>query len=311
MLSIYIHIPFCDKKCEYCSFQVVPFDTMTEGDLTPGTIVEQYGEALLGEINSWQERLEGQEIKTIYFGGGTPAKMGADWIRRIVDQLEQYCSFEFLEELSIELNPYPADEMLQFVRQMGKQFKDILRLRFSFGLQSFDTEVLQASGRQSTFPGLVDFLRQLAPLKRDNMLFNFDFMAFGKWRENKQGEKVLRSPKSREFLTGFLESSFADSLSLYTLELFPGAAWYQSKTKLEHLQDPVSTASGRRKEFFGTEDEVYDEFVALKELFLDVGYQRYEISNFSLSGKNSIHNRVYWSMGDYIGFGTSAASFFD
>jgi oxygen-independent coproporphyrinogen III oxidase len=279
---------------------MIPMDLLAQENSSAEvrSYIDQYGEALLREISSRGETLRGQDIKTIYFGGGTPVKLGIDWIVRIIEHIGQFCSLEFVEELSIELNPYPADEVLQFVKDFGKSFKKFLRIRCSFGIQTFDTEVLQLTGRQSSFPGLVEFLRNLAPLKTDNMLFNFDFIAFGKSRTNKRGEKFFWSVPALEFFRTFVGSWFAESFSLYTLELFPGAAWYTPTTPLPW-----------KKEFFGTEDEVYEEFSLLKDILLDAWYQRYEISNFSVPGRNSLHNRVYRTMQDYIGFGTSASSF--
>lgn len=147
MISLYIHVPFCDQKCAYCNFQMIPMDLVAQ-EKSPAevrSLIDQYGEALLREISSRGESLRGQDVRTIYFGGGTPVKLGIDRIVRIVDHIGQYCCLDFVEELSIELNPYPADEVLQFVKDFGKVFKKFVRIRCSFGIQTFATEILQVT----------------------------------------------------------------------------------------------------------------------------------------------------------------------
>ncbi|GHV23503.1 hypothetical protein FACS189428_7080 [Clostridia bacterium] len=144
---------------------------------------------------------------------------------------------------------------------------------------------------------MVEFLRALQPLKQDNNVFNFDFIAFGKFNQSKKGNSQLWSPSALEFFSDFVNSKFADSFSLYTLELFE-----HQKRKVAEKADLVQQGC------FGTEEEIYEEFDILKEILLDAGYSRYEISNFSLISKSSIHNRVYREMESYLGLGLGASS---
>lgn len=135
--------------------------------------------------------------------------------------MEEHFNCENLAELSFEFNPYPEEEIYSIIKTLQKTFgKKYPRIRFSFGIQSFDNEVLQLAGRRSSFLGLVDFLRNLQPLKQDNMVFNFDFIAFGKWNQSKKGNPYLWTPSALNFFTDFVNAHFADSFSLYTLELF-------------------------------------------------------------------------------------------
>jgi oxygen-independent coproporphyrinogen-3 oxidase len=176
-------------------------------------------------------------------------------------------------------------------------------LRRSIGIQSFDNEVLSDSGRAYTFQSCIDFLRRLVSLKKENAVFNIDFIAFGKWNQTRKGDRQLRNPVSLEFFANLLESAFIDSVSLYMLELFPGSKWHAQQTALG-----MTPQEGYGLKQYGTDDDVYEEFQILKEMIQDAGYRRYEISNYSLAGKNSIHNRVYRSMGEWLGLGTSAVS---
>jgi hypothetical protein len=104
----------------------------------------------------------------------------------------------------------------------------------------------------------VDFLRNLQPLKQDNTVFNFDFIAFGKWNQSKKGNPYLRTPSALEFFTNFVESRFADSFSLYTLELFENQVWKK--------KEPDALISGA---YFGTDEQIYEEFSLLKDILLD------------------------------------------
>jgi oxygen-independent coproporphyrinogen-3 oxidase len=146
----------------------------------------------------------------------------------------------------------------------------------------------------------------LVQLKADNSVFNFDFIAFGKFNTTKKGDRVLRDAHKRDFLVDFVSSYFADGFSLYTLELFPGSTRYHEQIlKHSHAKDGLPL----RK--YGSDDDVYAEFGFIKSLLQENGYRRYELSNFALPGKASIHNNVYRNMENYIGVGTSAASFID
>jgi len=193
--------------------------------------------------------------------------------------------------MSIELNPYPEEEVLNFVQDLNKKYSKISRLRYSFGIQSLDDEVLKITGRAYSFWSIVEFLRQLSKRKQENNVFNFDFIAFGKFQVSKNGFKQLRHEFKRDFFQKFLASWFADSISLYTLE---------------NIKDKPCP-----KVYFGTDDEIMEEFLILKEIIENEWFARYEISNFAHASKASIHNMVYRNMEPYIGLWLSASSFFE
>ena len=210
---------------------------------------------------------------------------------------------DYLEELSIEINPDPVDDMLELIQTLSKYYKNFPRVRFSIGIQSFDNEVLEESGRQYNFQACVDFLRKLTKVRMDHNIFNFDFIAFGKFNTTRKGDIQLRDPAKLDFFQNFVESGFADSFSLYTLELFEWSAWFNQQIANHNYEK-----AGFWLKKYGTDDDVYAEFELLKNIILDAGYQRYEISNYSRSGANSIHNRVYRAMDERLGLGTGATS---
>jgi len=289
MLSIYIHIPFCNQKCKYCSFNIFPVDNIENSQ----KIIENYILSLENEIDSYAELFGKQEIKSIYFWWGTPHKIWSKNIIRIIDRIKNKFNFDSLAELSLEFNPYPKEEIYDIITELNTTYKSFPRLRYSFWIQSLDNKTLQESWRETTFFWLVDFLRWLREIKKENNMFNFDFIAFGKFNETRKWNRQLRDQNTLNFFQDFVNSLFAESFSLYTLELFH---W-----SLRYHQD-------KNKDMFA-DDDIYEEFSLLKDIILDSWYMRYEISNFSKLWKSSIHNRVYRDMENYIWLGVSGSSF--
>ncbi len=298
MLSLYIHIPFCVSKCAYCSFNSMPIFQWENYEL----LITQYIESLKKEINHYAEKILDKEIKTLYIWWWTPSSIGIDRIIDIIDYLQTKFDFEHIAELSIELNPNPMEEVLNFVEVIEKRYKNFPRVRFSFWIQSLDDEVLQMTWRAYNFAQIAQFLRELVKHKKENTVFNFDFIAFGKFQVSKNGFRQLRHEFKRNFLKDFLNTGYADSISLYTLE---GISDKHQRTM------PSSHISVPKFLYYGTDDEIMEEFLILKEMIEDAGYKRYEISNFAHAGKASIHNMVYRNMEPYIGLWLSASSFFE
>ena len=292
MLSVYIHIPFCVKNCPYCSFSVVqnPDDDM----------IQTYLQNLHSEIDEWWKVLWKAEIRTIYFGWGTPNMIWAQEIKNLIHHCEEVFDCENVGELSFECNPFPQEQIYEFVSDLQKSFKKYPRVRFSFGIQSLDNGVLENAGRPYTFPGMVDFLRWLRDLKQENSVYNFDFMAFWVLNQTKKWDLQLWTPSALEFFQSFVNSWFADSFSLYMLELFEHQKW---------KKPDWNSSSVQQSWLFWNEDEIYEEFDILKNVIQEWWYKRYEISNFSAVGKSSVHNRVYREMEDYLWLWLSASSF--
>ena len=293
MLSVYIHIPFCVKNCPYCSFSVVqnPNDEM----------IQAYLNNLHSEIDERWKVFWKADIRTMYFGWWTPNLIWAEEIKKLINHCEEIFDCENVGELSFECNPFPQDQVYEFVSDLQKSFKKYPRVRFSFGIQSLDNWVLENAGRPYTFPWMVDFLRGLRDLKQENSVFNFDFMAFGVFNQTKKWDLQLWTPSALEFFQDFVDSWFADSFSLYMLELFEHQKWRKNPDG----KSSVIQQSG----LFWNEDEIYEEFDIIKNIIQEWWYKRYEISNFAAVGKSSIHNRVYREMEDYLWLWLSASSF--
>ena len=292
MLSLYIHIPFCVKNCPYCSFSIVqnPSDKM----------IQTYLNNLHSEIDERWKVFWKAEIKTIYFGWWTPNLIWSEEIKKLIHHCEEVFDCENVGELSFECNPFPQDQVYEFVSELQKSFKKYPRVRFSFGIQSLDNWVLENAGRPYTFPGMVDFLRGLRDLKLENSVYNFDFLAFWVFNQTKKWDLQLRTPSALEFFQDFVNSWFADSFSLYMLELFEHQKWKKPEW---------NSIVQNQNWMFWNEDEIYEEFNILKSIIQDWWYKRYEISNFAAVGKSSIHNRVYREMENYLWLWLSASSF--
>lgn len=299
MLSLYIHIPFCQTKCNYCSF------TSFSGQQNS---IPEYLEALEKEIDHYKQELGEQDIKTIYFGWWTPNIIWFEWLQRIVEKIQQTWNCEHLAELSLEFNPYPQDQIFDLVKKLNKAYKKIPRLRFSFGIQSLDDEILQRAWRPYTFPGMTDFLRWLRDLKQENNVFNFDFIAFGKFKLNGK----LRDDTRMNFFTKFVQSGLAESFSLYTLELHENSKWFNDLARHSEFREGIHSnteIASLRSQWHDNDELIMQEFTLLKDIITSAGYQRYEISNFCRRWSASIHNMVYWNMENYLWLGVAASSF--
>lgn len=271
---------------------------------------QEYTQTMLNQIAWWKSNFPDEQIKTIYIWWGTPFQLGKENLIHVIETIFSTRDCEQLEELSIELNPDPIDETLLFVEEITKRREHLFRLRFSFGIQSFANTVLQASKRAYTYEQLPDFLRKLQKIKWAHVVYNLDFIAFGdtsiafwSWMHHTDthdyDSEGLFLPwwiEQREFFEKLVQSYTFDGFSVYTLELFPGSDRYNAQ---KHTQENKTSEA---------KETVYDEFDRIASLLQDTGYERYELSNFALPGKRSLHNMVYRSMGSYLGLGINASS---
>jgi len=269
MFSLYIHIPFCEKKCNYCNFYIVPFFQWVEG------MKNRYLQALKQELLQKKALLKDNKIYTIYFWWWTPSEF---WIQRIIELLnfikEQF-DISNIEEFNFELNPSPLDQSLKFIYTLKDFFwKNITR--FSIWIQSLEDEVLKKSNRNYDYKLIEKFLDSI---DTTNFKLNLDFISFG-------------IEKNIDIFDNFLKkyNKKIDSLSIYTLELFPGSIW-QTHYKVD-------------------EEKIVNIFEKNIYIAKKYGFYRYEISNFA---KNeffeSKHNKVYWTLQEYLWIWVSASWF--
>ena len=270
-LSLYIHIPFCVRKCGYCDFLSAPADEDSR---------DRYVQALLMEI----ERYRGTEtadrkIKTLYIGGGTPSILS---IRQLDDIMQKIkCTFNFHKgiEASMEMNPGTASkEKCRALYQMGIN-------RLSIGLQSTNDAELKALGRIHSYE---DFLNTYTWCREAGFQnINVDLMA------------ALPYQTVESYTTGLRKiiCLAPEHISAYSLILEEGTPFYQ---KYNSGCYPLPDEEQERLMYRETE-----------QILAQVGYERYEISNYAKKGYACRHNLVYWQGGDYLGLGLGSSSYMD
>lgn len=291
MLGVYIHVPFCYRKCTYCNFLILPINKILE---QKNILIENYITTLQKQIFESKNILKSW-IKTIYFWGWTPSLLAFEDFEKIIDQLLEIDSQNLLE-LWIEINPDPFEKTYDLIEKICQKYKNLKKIRISIGIQSTDDEVLRATWRNYDYVWLEKYLEKIlggnfrhengelkSPwLKKfyKNLFINLDFISFWTAQNLQNFEKIVLN---------------SDSLSLYTLELFSWSAWHkdiQKRKKIKNID----------------EERIYYQFEKLKKIIEKNGFSRYEISNWE-KNTYSIHNTIYWNMESYLWLGPWAHSY--
>lgn len=278
-LELYIHTPFCVKKCAYCDFLSFPADTNTQ---------TQYVHALLNEIRFYGERMGDYQVSTIYIGGGTPSWLEPELLVAIMDQV--YKSFRVREdaEVSIECNPGTVTTAkLEAYRRAGIN-------RLSIGLQSANNEELKMLGRIHTYEQFLKTYELARNAGYTNI--NVDLMS-GLPHQSAESfadtlQKVIRLKP--------------EHISAYSLIIEKGTPFYE-----KYKFDMVRQEAGMQTELLPTEDDVYKMLKLTQLVLAKAGYDRYEISNYAKPGYECRHNIGYWTRENYLGLGLGAASLVD
>lgn len=279
MAGIYIHIPFCRSKCAYCDFFSLPATAALKKDADCFT---KYLEAVKRELALRIDELSGP-VSTIYIGGGTPTAIPLcqlapflSWIYREVVSRNQKFDGEAVTEFTVEANPEDISfDLIDSLRQSGVD-------RISIGIQSFDTAQLDAIMRHHDSDAS---FRALSILRESGINYSADLI-YG------LPQQSLESWSSQiKSLLDFEPPHF----SAYLLSYEPGTRLYARKEQGKVTEADEHTAC----RMYGI----------LTEAARERGYNHYEISNFSLPGKEARHNSSYWNLTPYLGLGCSAHSF--
>ena len=267
--GIYLHIPFCIVKCPYCDFYSI------ENDKEDLDSRERFVNAIIAEIQTG--KLMETNINTIYFGGGTPSMLEGEQVDRILTCVRNNFNVIADVETTLELNPGEIDlERLEYYYNSGVN-------RLSMGAQSFQLEELKTLGRTHQPEDVFAAVELIEQAGFDN--FNIDLMYA-------VPGQTLDSVAENIFSAVMLKPNH---ISAYSLTYEKGTPFYSMK--LEGTLKPV--------------DEYLEEAMSerVREILRDAGYNRYEISNYSLEGFESKHNSSYWDGSPYYSFGPSAHSF--
>lgn len=269
-LGIYIHIPFCAKKCLYCDFASAPG--------TPAQMA-QYFRVLSQEIRSFEGLGSLYTVRSVFFGGGTPSLVPEGYLRNVMRLLHELFEWEPDAEVSIECNPGTlTPEKCAAYREMGIG-------RLSLGLQSVHAEELARLGRIHSYR---EFEESFYAARRAGFRnINVDLMSGLPKQTKEMWQETL------ETVAGLRP----EHISAYSLSLEPGTPFY------ERYGTPIG-----RMELPGEETE-REMYRMTAKILQEAGYHRYEISNYAKEGYECRHNLAYWTGGEYVGFGQSAASY--
>ena len=267
-LSLYVHIPWCVKKCPYCDFNSHEASEVPEAD---------YVDTLLNDLDQELDYLRAQScddrpIHSMFIGGGTPSLFSGESMNRLLDGIRSRTRFEPGAEITLEANPGTLDNAaVKFPAYLDAGIN-----RLSLGAQSFDDDTLHALGRihkSRDIDAAFDAARY-AGFKR----INIDLM------HGLPGQTVDLSANDLQRAMDL----GADHISWYQLTIEPNTVFY---SKPPTLPDEDTLA------------EILD---AGSMLLKEKGYARYEISAFAQAGQESRHNLNYWRFGDYLGIGAGA-----
>ena len=278
-LEIYVHIPFCMKKCGYCDFLSAPADETTQN---------HYVGALLREIRYYGELCRDREVSTIYIGGGTPSWLQAVYMELILKQLRVSFAIRQDAEISIECNPgtLTREKLLTY---LGCGVN-----RLSIGLQSTLNEELELLGRVHTYEQFVRNYELAREIGCHNI--NVDLMS------------ALPYQTVGKFLTSLRQGAALkpEHISVYSLLIEKGTLFYD-----KYKFDVVRREAGMPTECLPSEEAEYEMFQKTKETLKSNGYVRYEVSNYAKQSFECRHNIGYWKRSDYLGLGVGAASLID
>jgi len=259
MTALYVHLPFCQRKCFYCSF-VVSVAQLHRAD--------RYVRCLLQEARQYKK----QSIGSVYFGGGTPTMLDGRQLRELVHGLQDHFLCDEKTEFTIEANPEdvtPAKTSI--IRELGVN-------RISLGVQSFHDKYLSYLGRCHDARRAVEAFGMLRDAGFKNLSVDLMY-AFPEQTKEEIAEDVRQ-----------LTQLNSEHVSLYTLTVEERSRFYARRIKEQ--KGPVQARHYRY----------------VIQLLEKQGHRQYEVSNFCRQGYESVHNKNYWTGGDYIGLGVGAHS---
>ena len=271
-LELYLHIPFCVRKCNYCDFFSASGTPKEQAD---------YVSAMIQEIQSYQELSGEYEVQTIFLGGGTPSLLTPEQIEKIFTTIYHIFSVNENAEITMEMNPGTvAIEKLRAMKAAGVN-------RLSIGLQSAQNEELKMLGRIHTYEEFLETWRLTEQAGFKNR--NIDLMSALPGQTMESYEDTLSKVLALE----------PEHISAYSLILEEGTVFYDwyEKGKLDR---------GAWK--LPSEEEEYAMGELTIQRLAEAGMHRYEISNYAKSGKECRHNLGYWDRVEYLGIGAGSSS---
>ena len=269
-LELYVHIPFCEKKCGYCDFLSFRADDMEK---------KAYVIQLMEEIRVQGQNYTDYNVSSVFIGGGTPTALNGIWIVEIMNTIRESFMVETDAEISIECNPGTlSTSKIMHLKKAGIN-------RISFGLQSSIEDELIELGRIHTYK---DFLNSFQLAREYGFTnINVDLMS----------GLPLQSTDSYKTTLKRVCALKPEHISAYSLIIEPDTLFY----------DKFSTEEGRL--LLPSENMDREMYAITKTILRDHGYERYEISNYAKPGRECRHNLGYWTGVPYLGLGVGASGY--
>ena len=269
-IGLYIHIPFCETKCPYCDF-----NTYSKLEI----LIPSYVSALIKEIDVWGGYLGKRLVDSIFFGGGTPSYLPRGDINRILLAVRKSFNVAHNAEVTLEANPGDLnDDNLSVLLDAGIN-------RLSIGFQSLEDSLLTVLGRRHSADQAIEAFNKARNAGYDNisvdLMYGISDQSMDDWRNTLQKLLSVAIPP--------------EHVSLYCLTLEGGTP----------MEVQVNNGSMTRPD----DDLAADMYLLAENMLRDAGYDHYEISNWSMIGKESRHNMKYWLNTPYLGVGPGAHSY--
>lgn len=265
-IGLYIHIPFCKRKCPYCDFFSIKMND-EEMNRYVDKVIERFDKYCNDNI----------VLDTVYFGGGTPSTLGTERIAKILNVINDKFTVDKNAEITMEMNP-TSKELIDFT-----VLKECGLNRLSIGMQSAVESEMKLLGRTHSQEDVINTVNQAKKSGIDNISLD---LIIGVPTQTKE---------SLKYSMDFCNSLGVKHISAYILKIEEGTKFYTIKDSLNMPSD----------------DEQAEMYMYVSEYLESIGYNQYEISNYSLEGFESKHNTKYWRCEEYIGIGPSAHSFYN
>lgn len=299
VLELYVHIPFCVKKCAYCDFLSAPADDGKK---------QEYVDTLIQEIEGYRELYREYQVTTIFIGGGTPSILTGEQMERIFRALRESFAIDPDAEITIEVNPGTV------TKEKADAWKRAGINRISIGLQTVENDELRMLGRIHTYEQFLETYHLLREKEFRNL--NVDLISAIPGQTVESWKRTLRTVAELE----------PEHISAYSLIVEEGTPFYklygeETEKKKETDDSQMSCLEvGRVKGCFeggwgrekylplpdeDTERAIYEE---TEKVLNQYGYRRYEISNYAKDGYSCRHNEGYWRRTEYLGIGLGASS---
>lgn len=268
-LSLYVHLPWCLKKCPYCDFNSHEWSaTSAPGQPLPE---QPYLEALRADLQAALPLIWGRPVHTVFIGGGTPSLFSPEAIDRLLGDVRALVRLDADAEITLEANPGT------FEKDRFKAFRQAGVTRLSIGVQSFHDAHLKALGRVHDRAQAMAAVDEAA---RAFDTFNLDMMYALPGQTLAQCETDIRTA------LGF----GPPHISIYHLTIEPNTVFAKFPPAVPE------------------DDDAYAMLDRITELTAEQGLERYEVSAYARRGHRCRHNQNYWQFGDYLGIGAGAHS---